>query len=323
MAVYFGDGIVRAPSRGSFTATATAGSGFGAPPVTLDIPVTITWPTLTADRGQRAPGRLYTGVSIAALRPRASTVMAQSGRDSSRRGAAPTRAIARVDRFGNVSALKPGTVTITAEAEGVRGEKRYVVAANPVTSIDLAIKEVVGPNGRCRSPERDRPSGRTAPRSMTRHHLELHVYAGRQHRRTGRRRASSTRRLTAGSSPATIRAGTRSWRSPARVRGEGARGDAARCTPAHHRHGARHHQHSHTSDLWPFTGKDGRDYCLVGTWGADGYAIDVRHHGHEQYREDGLGAGGRAHDQRRDRVAGRALRRADARRARPTASTAS
>ena len=23
---------------------------------------------------------------------------------------------------------------------------------------------------------------------------------------------------------------------------------------------------SHTSDLWPFTGKDGRDYCIVGTW---------------------------------------------------------
>ena len=30
---------------------------------------------------------------------------------------------------------------------------------------------------------------------------------------------------------------------------------------------------THTSDLWPWTGKDGRDYCLVGTWGADGYAI--------------------------------------------------
>ncbi len=30
---------------------------------------------------------------------------------------------------------------------------------------------------------------------------------------------------------------------------------------------------THTSDLWPWTGKDGRDYCLVGTWGGDGYAI--------------------------------------------------
>jgi hypothetical protein len=28
-----------------------------------------------------------------------------------------------------------------------------------------------------------------------------------------------------------------------------------------------------TSDLWPWTGKDGRDYCIVGTWGGDGYAL--------------------------------------------------
>ena len=28
----------------------------------------------------------------------------------------------------------------------------------------------------------------------------------------------------------------------------------------------------HTSDLWPWTGRDGRDYALVGTWGGDGWA---------------------------------------------------
>ncbi|CAN5769670.1 hypothetical protein BH11GEM1_BH11GEM1_10250 [soil metagenome] len=30
---------------------------------------------------------------------------------------------------------------------------------------------------------------------------------------------------------------------------------------------------THTSDLWPWTGTDGRDYALVGTWGGDGYAL--------------------------------------------------
>jgi hypothetical protein len=30
---------------------------------------------------------------------------------------------------------------------------------------------------------------------------------------------------------------------------------------------------THTSDLWPWTGKDGRDYCLVGTWGGDGWGF--------------------------------------------------
>src|SRR6478736_6083109 len=48
-AVYFGEGFARALRAGSFTATATAGVGFGAtPPVTLDIPVTISWPALTS-----------------------------------------------------------------------------------------------------------------------------------------------------------------------------------------------------------------------------------------------------------------------------------
>ena len=28
----------------------------------------------------------------------------------------------------------------------------------------------------------------------------------------------------------------------------------------------------HTSDFWPWTGRDGRDYTLVGTWGGDGWA---------------------------------------------------
>jgi hypothetical protein len=30
---------------------------------------------------------------------------------------------------------------------------------------------------------------------------------------------------------------------------------------------------THTSDLWPWTGTDGRDYALVGTWGGDGYGM--------------------------------------------------
>ena len=52
MAVYFGEGIVRGLRAGTFKATATAGSGFGGTPVTLDIPVTITWPR-TAVEGAR------------------------------------------------------------------------------------------------------------------------------------------------------------------------------------------------------------------------------------------------------------------------------
>ena len=87
-----------------------------------------------------APGRLYTGVSI----PHSAKGKHADGTE--RKGFIATwrssdASVARVDRFGNVSAFKPGNVTITAGSEGVRGEKRYAVVANPVTALDLDIKE--------------------------------------------------------------------------------------------------------------------------------------------------------------------------------------
>jgi hypothetical protein len=141
MAVYFGDGMVRALRAGTFTATATAGVGFGStPPVTLDIPVVVTWPNLTSIEVTAAPGRLYTGVTIQhAAKGKHADGSERKGLVTTWRSSDPS--VARVDRFGNVSGVKPGNVTITAEAEGIRGEKRYVIAANPVSAIDLAIKE--------------------------------------------------------------------------------------------------------------------------------------------------------------------------------------
>ena len=102
MAVYFGDGIVRGLRAGTFKATATAGSGLGGTPVTLDIPVTITWPTLTTIEVAAAPGRLYTGVTLQ------HTARGLHADRSERKGLVRTwrssdPAVARVDRFGNVT----------------------------------------------------------------------------------------------------------------------------------------------------------------------------------------------------------------------------
>src|SRR5688572_30306761 len=112
MAVYFGDGIVRGLRAGSFKATATAGSGFGQPPVTLDIPVTITWPALASIEVGSNATRLYTGVTVV------HTAKGLHADKTERKGLIATwrssdPSVARVDRFGNVSALKPGNVTIT------------------------------------------------------------------------------------------------------------------------------------------------------------------------------------------------------------------
>src|SRR5262249_52799398 len=86
------------------------------------------------------PGRLYVGTMLAETArgfhadgsERADLVVTWRSSDAS---------VASVDRFGNVSALKPGTVTVSATAEGVSAQQKYTVAANPVASIDLGIKE--------------------------------------------------------------------------------------------------------------------------------------------------------------------------------------
>ena len=60
---------------------------------------------------------------------------------------------------------------------------------------------------------------------------------------------------------------------------------------------------THTSDLWPYTGKDGRDYCIVGTWGGDGYAHVFDITDLTNIVRTALGQGRRADDQRRHRLA--------------------
>src|SRR5690606_41437295 len=64
MAVSFRDGMVRALQAGRFTAVATWSGQPGTTPVTLEIPVTITWPSLARLEIVPEPGGLYTGVML-------------------------------------------------------------------------------------------------------------------------------------------------------------------------------------------------------------------------------------------------------------------
>src|SRR5262245_393937 len=103
MAVYFGDGVVRALRAGSFKATATAAVGVGGKPVTLDIPVTITNPALASVEVVSTAKQLYTGNTVA------HTAKGFHADKSERRGLVAAwrssdASVARVDRFGNVTA---------------------------------------------------------------------------------------------------------------------------------------------------------------------------------------------------------------------------
>src|SRR5687767_2518086 len=265
----YADGKVTAFTAGKFVATAVAAGAMGAPPVTLEIPIAIAWPALAKMEIAAEPGRLYTGLTLAHW----ATGAHADG--SARSGLVPAwrssdSSVATVDRFGNVTAVKAGAVTITAEAEGVSATKAYTVVANPVTTLELKIPEttlrtgdVVRLNGTTKRADgsvvTDAPITwsftYTAPEGNTVKALggpgiiddglfvanypgrfNILASAGAAHARTA------------------IEVTQRNVKQRLTITGRGIIRD------------------THTSDLWPYTGKDGRDYCIVGTWGGDGVA---------------------------------------------------
>ncbi|MGQ0539022.1 MAG: Ig-like domain-containing protein [Gemmatimonadaceae bacterium] len=276
LALSFGDGRVTGRRAGSYTAVATSFPSPDVAPVTLEIPVLVSWPALAkldiAAEPAAAGARLYVGTLLGHVAkgthedatPR--TDLTVTWRTSDPR-------LATVDRFGNVTAHKAGVVTISAAAEGVTAERAYTVAANPVASIDVTLKETSVATGDVitlqamakranGTPVNDAkiawsyiytPDDTTlAPGGpgIIDFVVDRHVFT-----------ANHPGRFTiiAQSGPALARAVVEA--KPRDVR--------RRITIT----GRGNINRTHTSDLWPWTGMDGRDYCLVGTWGADGYAM--------------------------------------------------
>ena len=264
-------GRLVAMKAGRFTAMAAAFGG--SQPVIREIPLTITWPALAKLEIVPEAGRLYTDVTLAhrltgwnaggTQRPTAD--IAATWRSSN-------PAVASVDRFGNVTGVSPGTATITASSEGVTAQKQYTVTTNPVTRIDIGIKEDAVRTGDVVHlvATARRASGSTvadAPITWTYTYapddslVPGGVKGGPGIVQFGRFAANTPGRFTliaqSGGAFArkVIHVTPRDVRQRITVTGRGTI------------------RNSHTSDLWPWTGKDGRDYALVGTWGADGYAI--------------------------------------------------
>ncbi|HEV8363889.1 MAG TPA: Ig-like domain-containing protein [Gemmatimonadaceae bacterium] len=272
MALSVGEGTIKGLKAGSFTAVAVAQGAPNAPPVTLEIPVLITWPALSKLEIVPEPGRLYVGVMLAHTArgshadgsPRPSLTVTWRSSDPS---------VATVDRFGNVTALKPGATTVSAEAEGVSAQQRYTIAPNPVTSVELSIKETTVRTGdvvrlsatakRSNGAAVDdakiawsfiyTPDDTTAAPggpAIIDHVIDRDVFT-----------ANAPGRFTLIAQSGTVTARTVIDAKPRDVR--------RRITVT----GRGSINRTHTSDLWPWTGKDGRDYALVGTWGGDGYGM--------------------------------------------------
>jgi hypothetical protein len=263
---------IKGLKAGSFTAVAIAFGAQNVAPATVEVPVLITWPALTKLEIVPEAGRLYAGVMLGhtakgshadgSARPSLTAIWRSS--DVS---------VASVDRYGNVTAHKPGTVTISAEAEGVTAQQRYTIAANPVTTIDLGIKESTIRTGDVvhliatakRSNGSAVPDAKIAwsyiytPDDTTAapggpgiidHVIDRDVFtANHPGRFTLIAQSGNTYARTV------VDVKPRDVRRRITVTGRGSI------------------NRTHTSDLWPWTGKDGRDYALVGTWGGDGYGM--------------------------------------------------
>ena len=265
----YADGKLTGFTAGQFTATVVAAGPMGQPPMTIEVPVTISWPALASLEITGEPGRLYTGVTLAhTARGKHADGSERSGVVANWRSSDPS--VATVDRFGNVTGVKPGTVTIGAELDSAKAEKSYTVAANPVAAIELGISEttvrtgdVITLSGTAKRADGTAvtdapitwsytytaPEGNTpkAPggAGIVDDGLFVANYPGLYTilASTGTAFARKTIEVT-----------PRDVRKRIVITGRGIIRD------------------THTSDLWPYTGKDGRDYCIVGTWGGDGYA---------------------------------------------------
>jgi hypothetical protein len=272
-AVLVGEGRVKALRAGSYRIMAsTASRAPDAPaPITLEVPVTVTWAPLKTIALTADSGTLYTGVTLAhRARGYDADRHERAGLVTTWRSSNP--AVASVDRFGNVTGLKPGAVTITATAEGITAEQRYTVVANPVATLEIGALEPTIRTGdviHVQATAR-RANGTAVPDAPI---TWSYTYApddsiapaglpgGAGIVQFGRFAANYPGRYTllaqSGSAHArtTIQVAPRDVRQRISVTGRGTI------------------HNTHTSDLWPWTGKDGRDYVLVGTWGGDGYAM--------------------------------------------------
>lgn len=268
-AMRIGTGDVTGVAAGSYEIIAMTVAA-GTTPVSIRIPVKITWPAIAKVDLTADAGRLYTGTTLGhrAVARHADGSARPSGTLTwTWTSSAPT--IASVDRFGTVTGLRPGVATITAATEGARGTMRYTVAANPVATLAIQLKDSVIRTGdvlHLKALAKSAGGAAVADAPITWSYTYVPDDSIAAPGATGVIDRGLFTAEVPGRYTLLATAGSVTARTAFEVKPRDVRRKITMT-------GRGNINNVHTSDLWPWTGKDGRDYVIVGTWGGDGYAM--------------------------------------------------
>lgn len=261
---------VRALAVGEHTVTAVlvGAPDAGTEPLRIQVPVVVDWPPVADVQIEVEGDRLVEGTvlrhRIRALHPDGSS---RPGARAEWRSSDPE--VARVDEFGNVSALDVGPVTISAHFAGAAAEVRHQVAPFLARELELEVDvdavltgDVVHLRARALDEGGEEVTG-------------LPVTWGFNWNPGGRD-------IVAPGATADLRDGTFVAQVPGEFTVFAASGPlSSRLTFEVEDRDVVHDvsllgqgrvSREHTSDFWIWEGADGRDWALTGTWGADGWA---------------------------------------------------
>ncbi len=253
-------------------AMAVPGPAAGVASTVLRIPVTVRWPPVARVEIQAESGQLYEGTTIRHW------VRAHHPDGSTRPSpavdwATSDRAVAEVDRFGNVTAFRPGEVVIAATVEDVRATRAFRVRRLAGADIELVggIGEVrTGDVQRFWAVVRDSSGAVLEDVPITWSHAYAPPADVVAPSAPGQLRAGRFVGDVPGTYTVVASAGTLQARSSFRV-------VAREAVQQLEVVGQGRQQRVRTTDFWVYEGVDGRDYALTGAKQADGhaYAWDV------------------------------------------------
>lgn len=258
---WFQDGTVRGIAPGTYRLLALARPpSAGVSPVQIAIPVTVSWPTIARIEIAQEHPRLYAGTTVrhtarplhpdGSERPEAEVVWSSS--DPS---------VATVDRFGYVTAVGTGIVSIEAVLDGTVGSVRHTVGAFPATRLELTGGEDEVDTGdvqtfTARAYDADGRAVEDLPLTWSHRWESDDGVMGPQ--APGQIQGNKFVADVPGIYTVMASAGPLTARRSFRVRQR----DVVRRVELLGQGRISEH---YTSDFWPFEGLDGRDYALTGS----------------------------------------------------------